>query len=42
MCRLQSLKEKEGLIPVNVANVVDVADVDISYQFKSSETLQNR
>jgi len=27
---------------VNVVNVVDVADVDISYHFMSSEPLHNR
>jgi len=27
---------------VNAANVVDVANVDISYHFKSSEPLHNR
>jgi len=30
------------VIPVNVANVTDVADVDRSYHFGSSESLHNR
>jgi len=42
MCKIQSSKEKEGLVPVNAANVVDVAAVDISYHFQSSEPLHNR
>ena len=42
ICKLQSSKEKEGLRPANVVNVVAVADVDISCHFKSSEPLDNR
>jgi len=30
------------MIPVNVANVVDIADIDKSYHFKSSESLHYR